>query len=78
MHRRAEAAQLDLLPADNLLAIAVTPLHRDVRVGVGVDEHVEGALPGVELGQESHRRGDLAEDGGDLGLDLGFGLFGVW
>lgn len=50
MHRRAEAAQLDLLPADNLLAVAVAPLDRDVRVGVGVDEHVEGALPAVELG----------------------------
>lgn len=77
MHRRAEAAQLDLFPADNFLAVAVAPLNGDIRVGVGVDEHVEGALAAVQLGQKGDGGGDLAEDGGDFGLDLGLGLFWV-
>lgn len=71
----AEAAQLDALAVGNLLGVAVAPLDGDVTVGVGVYEHVEGAIAG-ELGQEGDRGGDLAEDGGDLGLDLGLGLFG--
>ena len=71
---RAEAAQLHALAVGDLLGVAVAPLDRHLAVGVGVDEHVEGAVA-VELRQERHRRRDLAEDGGDLGLDLGLGLF---
>lgn len=73
MIRRAEPPQLHALAVDNLLGVAVAPLYRHVAVGVGVHEHVEGAVA-AELGQEGDRGGDLAEDGGDLGLDLGFGF----
>lgn len=69
MVRRAEPAQLHPLPVLDLLGVRVPPFDRHIRVGVGVHEHVEGAVA-VELGQERHGRGDLAEDGGDLGLDL--------
>lgn len=71
-----EPPQLHPLPALNLLGVAVPPLHRHLRVRVGVDQHVEGAVA-RELREESHRGRDLAEDGGDLGLDLLFRLFGV-
>ena len=70
---RAEAAQLDALAVLDLLGVAVPPLDGHLAVGVGVDQHVEGAVA-VELGQKGHAGGDLAEDGGDLGLDLGLGL----
>jgi len=73
MVRGAEAAQLDVLAVCNLFCVRVAPLDGHVRVGVGVDEHVEGAVA-AELGQEGDGRGDLAEDGGDFGLDLGLGL----
>lgn len=72
----AEPTQLHPLAILNLLGIRVSPLDGDVRVGVGVDEDVEGAVA-VELGEEGDRGGDLAEDGGDLGLDLGLGLVRV-
>lgn len=71
----AEAAQLNTLAIFNLLRVTVTPLDGDFAVGVGVDEHVERAVAG-ELGEEGYRGGDLSEDGGDLVLDLLFGLFG--
>jgi hypothetical protein len=70
----AEAAQLDPLAVGNLLGVAVDPLDGHVAVGVGVDEHVEGAIAG-ELGEERDRRRDLSEDGGDLVLDFFLGLF---
>lgn len=73
MVRRAEAPQLHPLAVLNLLCVRVAPLDGDVAVGVGVDEDVEGAVA-AELGEEGDGRGDLAEDGGDFGLDLGFGL----
>lgn len=71
----AESSQLHLLAILNLLCVRVTPLNGHLAVGVGVDEHVEGAVT-VELGEEGDGCGDLAEDGGDLGLDLGLSLFG--
>jgi hypothetical protein len=72
----AEAAQLDLFAVDNLLGVTVAPFHGHLAVGVGVDEDVEGALVG-QLGEEGDGGCDLAEDGGDLVLDLLFGLFGL-
>lgn len=42
---RAEAAQLDALAVLDLLGIAVAPLDRHIAVCIGVDEHVEGAVP---------------------------------
>lgn len=79
MTTRAKTPQLHPLAALNLLCVAVAPLERHLAVGVGVDEHVEGAVA-VELREEGDARGDLAEDCLDLGLDLGFGLFfrGGW
>lgn len=76
MVRRAEAPQLHSLAVLNLLGVGVPPLNRNVAVCVGVDEDVEGAVA-AELGEECNGGGDLAEDGGDFGLDFGFGLFFV-
>lgn len=45
----AEPAQLDALAAGNLLGVAVAPLDRHLAVGVGVDEHVEGAVAAAQL-----------------------------
>ena len=73
--RRAEPPELDALAVLDLLGVRVAPLDGDVGVGVGVDEHVEGAVA-LQLGQEGDAGGDLAEDGGDLGLDLRFGFVG--
>ena len=73
MIRGAEPSQLDPFAVLNLLCVRVPPLDGDVAVCVCVDEHVEGAVTG-ELGEEGDGGGDLAEDGGDFGLDLGFGL----
>ena len=75
MIRRAETPQLYALPVGDLLGVAVAPFHGDLAVGVGVDQHVEGAVAG-QLREEGHGRCDLAEDGGDFGLDLCFGLVG--
>lgn len=72
--RRAEASQLHPLAVFNLLGVGIPPLDGDVAVGVGVDEDVEGAVA-AELGEEGDGGGDLAEDGGDFGLDFGFRLF---
>lgn len=73
MVRRAKPPQLYALAVGNLLGITVAPFDRHVAVGVSVYQHVESAIA-TELGQESDGGGNLAEDGGDLGLDLGFGL----
>lgn len=75
MIRRAEPPQLDTLAILNLLGIRVSPLDGHLRVGVRIDEDIEGAVA-VELRQKRHARGDLPEDGGDLGLDLRLGLLG--
>ncbi len=76
MTTRTKTPQLHLLPILNLPRIAVAPLHGHLRVRIGVDEDVEGAVAGVELGEEGHRGGDLAEDRLDLGLNFFFGFFG--
>lgn len=71
----AEAPQLYSLSVLNFLRVRVSPLNGDVAVGVCVDEDVESAITS-ELREEGDGSCDLAEDGGDLGLDLGFGLIG--
>ncbi|PMB65381.1 Ubiquitin carboxyl-terminal hydrolase 14 [Beauveria bassiana] len=71
---RAESTQLHALAILNLLGVRVPPLDGHVAVGVGIHEHVEGAVAG-QLRQEGDGRGDLAENGGDFGLDLLFRLF---
>lgn len=72
----AEAAELDAFRIRNLLGVAVAPLHRHVRIGVGVHEHVERAGR-IELRQECHGRGDLPEYRLDLSLDLRVRLIGL-
>lgn len=72
MVTRAKPPQLHPLPAHNLLAVAVAPLDGHFGVGVGVHQHVESAGASVELREEGDGGGDLAEDGGDFGLDLCF------
>ena len=76
MIARAKTPQLHLFPILNLLGVAVPPFHRHLRVRVRVDEDVEGAVAGIELGQKGHGGGDLAEDGLDLELDFLFRLLG--
>ena len=49
----AETPQLDFLAIDNLLRVAITPFHWHLRVGVGVDEHVEGTVA-VQQGEKGH------------------------
>lgn len=71
MIRGAKPVQLAVL---NFLSVPVPPLHGDVAVAVGIDEHVEGAVA-AQLGQEGDGRGDLAKDGCDFGLDLLLRLF---
>lgn len=76
---RAKPPQPHLLPALDLAPIAIPPLHRHVRVRVGVDQHVEGRGRRVELREEGHRGGDLAEYRLDFALDFGLGFFaGGW
>lgn len=75
MITRTETPQLDLLPVLDLPRVAVAPLQRHLRVRVGVDQHVEGAVA-VQHRQEGHGGRDLSEDGLDLVLDLLFGFFG--
>ena len=41
---RAETSQLDLFAILDLLGIAVAPLQRYFRIGIGVHEHVEGTI----------------------------------
>ena len=77
MRIRTEAPKLHSLPAGDLLGVAVPPLNRHLRVGIGVDEHIEGAVA-RELREEGDGGGDLTEDGGDLVLDFFLGLFGGW
>ena len=72
----AETPQLDVFAVGNLLGVAISPFDGHVAIGVGIDEHVEGAVA-AELGQKGDGRGDLAKNGGDFRLDLGFRLVGV-
>src|SRR3569833_248980 len=73
MARSREAAQLDALAVGNFLGVAIAPLNGHLAVGVGVNKDVESTVTG-QLWEEGDRGSDLAEDGGDLGLDLGFAL----
>lgn len=78
MTPRAKSPQLYLFPVRNLLGVAIAPFHRHVRVGVGVDEHVE-CTGAVELGEEGHGGGDLPEYGLDFALDFEVGFWrGGW
>ena len=70
MVARAETSQLHLLPILNLLRVAISPFHRHFGVRICVDQDVERAIAGIELGQEGHGCCDLAEDGLDFELDL--------
>jgi hypothetical protein len=74
MIARAEASQLDLFAVLNLFGVAVAPFKRYFRVGVGVDQHIEGAVA-VQHGQKGYRCRDLSEDGLDFRLYLRLGLF---
>jgi hypothetical protein len=76
----AEASQLHLLGVLDLLGITVAPFHRHVRVSIGVDEDVEGAIS-IENGEEGDGGGNLAENGLDLFLNFLFGFLnwlGSW
>lgn len=74
---RAETPQLHLLAVLDLLRVAVAPFDGHLRISIGIDEDVEGAVP-VENGKEGHRRRDLSEDCLDLFLDLFLCLFLRW
>lgn len=78
MISRTEPPQLNFLPANNLFPAinTVAPLHRHVAVSVGVYEHIEGVGARVELWEEGDAGGDLAEKGGDFGLNFRLGFFG--
>lgn len=73
MIRRTKSPQLHPLPILNLLRVRIPPLHRNIRISIGVHQDIEGAVSG-ELWEESDRGSDLAEDSCDFGLDLCFGL----
>ena len=70
----AKPPQLHALAIDDLLGVTVAPLDGHLARRVRVHEHVERAVP-LQLREKGHGGGDLAEDGRDLGLDFGFGLF---
>lgn len=74
----AESPQLHSLTASNLLSAisTVAPLYRYIAVGVGVYEHIKGVRAGIELREEGDAGGDLAEEGGNFGLDFCFGFLG--
>lgn len=74
MIRRTKPAQLHPLAAHNLFATihTVAPLDGHIAVCVGVHEHIEGMGAGVELREKGDAGGDLAEEGGDFGLDFCF------
>ena len=77
MRPRLKPPQHDFLRVLHILGVAVAPLERDLAVGVGVDEHVEGAGVG-EQGEEGDGGGDLPEEGLDLFLDVFVGYRGGW
>lgn len=77
MIRSAKIPQLHLLPILNLLCIRISPFHWHLTVCIRIHQHIERAIAGVELWEESYGGGDLAEDGLDFELDLFFGFFGV-
>jgi hypothetical protein len=68
-----KTSQLNLLPVFDLLRITISPLHRDVTVGIGVHQYVKGTIS-FKLGQECDGCGNLPEDGLDFGLDFGLCL----
>lgn len=71
-----ETTQLHPLAVGDFLRITITPLYRNVAIGVGVDQHVEGTIPS-KLRQESDRGCDLSEDGRNFVLNFLLGLLGL-
>lgn len=69
----AEASQLHLFGILNLLGITVTPFHGHLRIRIGVDENIEGAVA-IQNREEGDRSGDLTENSLDLLLDFFFCL----
>lgn len=43
-----KAPQLHLLPILDLFGVAIAPLNRDIGIGVGIYQHIEGAIA-IEL-----------------------------
>jgi hypothetical protein len=71
----AETPQFNIFSVLDVLGVAVSPfLVWDIGVGVGIDEDVE-STPTFQHWQEGDRSGNLAYNGLDLGVDLGFCLF---
>jgi len=77
MITRTKASKLHFLPILDLLCITISPLHRNIRVRICVNEHIEGTIT-VKLWEEGYRGGDLSEYRLDFVLDLLFSLFGLW
>lgn len=48
-----ETAQLYFLGVLDFLGVTVTPFHGHFRVGIGINEYVEGAIS-VQHGEERH------------------------
>ncbi len=71
----AKPAELYPLSILDLLRVTVAPFDGHFAIGVGVDEHIEGAVA-VELGEKGYGGRDLSENRCDLGLDLRFRLVG--
>ena len=69
MVARAKTPKLYLFAALDLLCITVTPLDGHVRVGIGVDEHIECAWFS-EFGQKRDGSSDLSEQCSDRSLDF--------
>src|SRR4051794_23791990 len=75
MIARTETTQLYFFSILDLFGVAVPPLHRHVRVGVGIHKNVECAVP-IQYGEKGHGSRDLSEDGLYLLLDLFLCLLG--
>lgn len=74
---RTKTPQLNLFAIDDFSCVAVTPFNRNVRVCIGIYQHVEGAVA-VKHGEECHGGGDLTEYCLDLRLNLLIGLLDWW
>lgn len=70
-----KASQLHFLPVPNFFSVAITPFDWHIRVCICIYKDIE-CTGAVQLRKKGHRRGYLAEDSLDLGLD--FFLCLVW